>query len=172
MLDLARLLAPGTLVEEAALRREIMLVADQHDIDRVARLARQYASRFGASVYAEGFLQTLAGALAQSGAINSPENLRQIQGLLRCAGARDPSRILLGLARAAMLSGRFEVAAAAAAAALRRAPGSVDEARGKLYDAMARILTSDYDVALAELQNVAPASSIATTRSCSPRRAA
>ncbi|HYA74001.1 MAG TPA: hypothetical protein VEF36_12675, partial [Roseiarcus sp.] len=34
LLDLARLLAPGGLVEEAALRREISLAGNQRDIDR------------------------------------------------------------------------------------------------------------------------------------------
>ena len=43
LLDLARLLAPGCLVEEAALRREILLLNGEHDADRVALLSRQYA---------------------------------------------------------------------------------------------------------------------------------
>ena len=46
----------------------------------------------------------------------------------------------------------------AAAAALDGVPpDSVEEARGKLYEAMARILTPDYDAGLAELQSVAQA---------------
>jgi chemotaxis protein MotC len=155
LLDLARLLAPGTLVEEAALRREIMLEADQHDVERVARLARQYASRFGASIYAEGFLQTLAGALAQSGAIDSAANFAKFHGFFAALGPDTRRGFLLGLACAATLTGRFEVAAAAAAAALDGvAPDSVEEARGKLYEATARILTPDYDAGLAELQGV------------------
>jgi chemotaxis protein MotC len=157
LLDLARLLAPGTLVEEAALRREIMLVADQHDVDRIARLARQYASRFGASVYADGFLQSLAGSLAQSGAIESAENFDKFKGFFSALAPETRRGFLLGLARAALLSGRFEVAATAAAAARVGAPSdSADETRAKLYEAMARILTPDYDAALNELQGVAP----------------
>jgi chemotaxis protein MotC len=156
LLDLARLFAPGTLVEEAALRREVILEADQHKVERVARLARQYASRFGASVYAETFLQTLAGALAQSGAIDSPENFNKFRGFFAALAPDGRRAFLLGLARAAILNGRFEVAAIAAAAALDGAPpDSVEEARGKLYEAMARILTPDYDAGLAELQGVA-----------------
>jgi chemotaxis protein MotC len=158
LLDLARLLAPGTLVEEAALRREIMLVADQHDVDRIAHLARQYASRYGASVYADSFLQALAGALAQYGAVDSPENFSKFKSFFAALAPETRREFLLGLARAAMLNGRFDVAATAAAAALSGvAPDSVDEARGKLYDAMARILTPDYDAGLAELQAIAPA---------------
>ena len=101
LLDLARLLAPGTLVEEAALRREIMLEADQHQVERVALLARQYASRFGASVYAEGFLQTLAGALAQSGAIDSPANFDKFHAFFAALAPDTRRGFLLGLARAA-----------------------------------------------------------------------
>ena len=158
LLDLARLLAPGTLVEEAALRREIMLEADQHQVERVALLARQYASRFGASVYAEGFLQTLAGALAQSGATDSPANFDKFHAFFAALAPDTRRGFLLGLARAATLSGRFQVATTAADAALDGvAPDGVEEARGKLYEAMARILTPDYDAGLAELQSVAQA---------------
>lgn len=156
LLDLARLLAPGTLVEEAALRREVMLEADQHAVERVAGLARQYASRFGNSVYAEAFLQTLAGALAQSGAIDSPDNFSKFHAFFAALAPDARRGFQLGLARAAILNGRFEVAAMAASAALDSVPpDSVEEARGKLYEAMARILTPDYDAALAELQSVA-----------------
>jgi len=158
LLDLARLLAPGTLVEEAALRREVILEADQHKVDRVAQLARQYASRFGGSVYAEAFLQTLAGALVQSGAIDNSENFGKFRAFFAALAPEARRGFLLGFARAAIMSGRFDVAAMAAAAALDRVPpDSVEEARGKLYEATARILTPDYDAGLAELQSVAQA---------------
>jgi chemotaxis protein MotC len=158
LLDLARLLAPGTLVEEAALRREVMLEADQQKVDRVARLARQYASRFGGSVYAEAFLQTLAGALVQSGAIDNSENFSKFRPFFAALAPVARRGFLLGFARAAIMSGRFDVAAMAAAAALDGVPpDSVEEARGKLYEATARILTPDYDAGLAELQSVAQA---------------
>jgi len=155
LLDLARLLAPGTLVEEAALRREIMLHADRRDVDSVAQLARQYASRFGASIYADSFLQTLAGALAQTGAIESAANLDKFQPFFAALNPDMRRVFLLGLARAATVSGRFEVAASAAAAALEVvAADSVEAARGRLYESMARILTADYDAGLAELRSV------------------
>ena len=67
LLDWARLLAPGGLVEEAALRREISLLATVNDVDRVAMLTRQYVTRFAASLYAADFLRNLAGAVARLG---------------------------------------------------------------------------------------------------------
>src|SRR5690606_2750881 len=45
-LDIARLLAPGTLVEEAALRRTIALATQQGDAGRFLRAAGQYTRRF------------------------------------------------------------------------------------------------------------------------------
>jgi chemotaxis protein MotC len=49
LLDWARMLAPGGLVEEAALRHEVALVAEAKDVGRAAMLTRQYSNRFAAS---------------------------------------------------------------------------------------------------------------------------
>jgi chemotaxis protein MotC len=156
LLDLARLLAPGCLVEEAALRREILLVADQRDIDRVASLSRQYATRFGRSVYADDFLHGLASALVQAGlteTLSSFDKLRVFLAWLAPDVRRD---FLLTIARAEALNGKFAVAGAASAEMLRDTPGdSADEARGRLYEAAARILTPEYDDGVTELQSVA-----------------
>jgi chemotaxis protein MotC len=160
LLDLARLLAPGTLVEEAALRREIMLVADQHDgrphrpIGAPIRLAfRRLGLRRG--------LPADPGRRARSiRRDRQPGGFDKFKAFFAALAPETRRGFLLGLARAAMLSGRFEVAAMAAAAALDGVPpDSVEEARGKLYEAMARILTPDYDAGLAELQSVAQAKS-------------
>jgi len=62
--DTARLLAPGTLVEEAALRRTIALAAQQGNADRFLRAAEQYTRRFIRSPYASQFADSfLAGVL-------------------------------------------------------------------------------------------------------------
>ncbi len=59
MLDEARLLVPGTLVEEAALRRQIFLSADAATLDKFVSLSRQYLRRFHTSVYAGNFKHRL-----------------------------------------------------------------------------------------------------------------
>jgi chemotaxis protein MotC len=158
LLDLARLLAPGTLIEEAALRRETMLASDQRNVDRVAMLSRQYATRFGASIYADNFLQSLADALTQTGTIDSPANFAKFNALFAALPPETRRAFLLGVARAAMLDGKVEVAGAAAGGALGVVVAdSRDEARCKLYQGMARILTPEYDSGLAELQTLAVA---------------
>ena len=156
LLDLARLLAPGCLVEEAALRRETLLVADQRDIDRVASLSRQYATRFGRSVYAEDFLHSLASALVQAGLTENLPSFEKLDVFLSWLAPDLRRDFLLTIARAEALNGKFAVAGAASDEALRDTPGdSADEARGRLYQAAARILTSEYDDGVAELQSVA-----------------
>ena len=65
LLDLARLLAPGTLVEEGALRRQIFVVAQGGDATRFEALSIQYLRRFRRSVYAGNFRQRFAAALTR-----------------------------------------------------------------------------------------------------------
>jgi len=74
LLDWSRLLAPGGLVEEAALRREIALLAEAKDATRLAMLTRQYVTRFAASLYAADFLRDLAGAVARMRLADDPAN--------------------------------------------------------------------------------------------------
>src|SRR5262249_9191434 len=65
-LDDARLLLPGTLVEEAALRREILLVGQAGDFDKFEFLTQSYIRRYRHSVYAGDFWQRFSTALTRS----------------------------------------------------------------------------------------------------------
>ena len=121
-LDWARLVAPGGLVEEAALRREIALIAEARDAPRAAMLTRQYATRFGASLYAADFFRELARLIARFGLADDPANYQLLSGAaasLPPDGRRD---FLLTLAKAAIVNARFEAAAAAAAEVIKSAP--------------------------------------------------
>ena len=154
-LDRARLAAPGGLVEEAALRREIALLAEARDARRVALLARQYADRFAASLYAADFFHDLAGLIGRTGLADDPGDYRllsQAAGHLPADGRRS---FLLTLARAAALNGRFDAAAASAGEALGNAPpGSAEEARGRLYLDAGRIFSDAYDAAVTDLSAI------------------
>ncbi len=156
-LDLARLLAPGSLVVEAALRREALLVGDRHDCDRFASLARQYATRFTRSVYADSFLRGLADAVLRADLVQDIQSFEKFHNLVASLAPDIRLGFLLTIARAETLNGAFAVAGAASGEALRQTPSdSVDEARGRLYQAAARILTPEYDDGVAELHSVAP----------------
>ncbi len=157
-LDWARLVAPGGLVEEAALRREIELLTETRDAARVAQLTRQYADRFAASLYAPDFFRDIAQLIARTGLADDPGNyplLSKAAARLPAGGRRD---FLLTLARAAALNARFDAAAASADEALHSAtPGSAEEARGRLYLGAGRIFSDAYDAAVADLQGIVAA---------------
>jgi chemotaxis protein MotC len=158
LLDWARLVAPGGLVEEAALRREIALIAEAGDAPRVAALTRRYAARFGASIYAADFLRELARGIAHFGLADDPANFH----LLSDAAANLPPdgrrEFMLTLAKAGIVNARFDAASAAAAEALRgAAPDSQDEARARLYLDAGRLFSDGYEAARADLRGIVAA---------------
>jgi len=158
LLDTARLAAPGSLIEEAALRREIALVAEQRDIGRFTMLARQYATRFGRSIFAERFLQGLAGDVLKADDIEDLPSFQKLHAFVTSLTPDARAHFLLTIARAEAVNGKFAVAAVASGEALQEtASDSADQARGRLYEASARILTPEYDNGVAELQSVAEA---------------
>jgi len=155
LLDWARLLQPGGLVEEAALRREIALVAEAKDAGRAAMLIRQYATRFAASLYAADFFRDLAAAIARFGLADDPDNYKLVS---RAVAALPPGArrdFLLALAERAVVEGRFAAAAAAATEALEGAGAdSVEATRGRLYLAASRMFSDAYDAAAADLRTI------------------
>lgn len=126
-LDLARLLAPGTLIEETALRREIQIFSATHDIAKVATLWRRYRSVFAKSGFADrtakDFRQFFRSAWASRGASD-----REL--LAKAAerwGDEERASLLVMTSRASLLSGALEGARLAASMA-ENAPGG-DKAR-------------------------------------------
>jgi chemotaxis protein MotC len=155
MLDLARLLAPGGLVEEAALRREISLTAEMRDADRFTTLSRQYLNRFSKSIYAASFIATIASTVARLGLAEDLVHFHKFDSLIAALPAAAQSGFYLAIARAALVDGKVEVADVAARMALLQAPDqSADEMRAKFYGAAARVLTGDYDLSVGELNAI------------------
>lgn len=155
LLDLARLLAPGSLVEEAALRREILITGDQHDSDRVIFLARQYVTRFPHSIYAENFIQGLAATSVRYGLVSKLADLQKFNALLTLVSPEQRRGFLLTLARAQTVGGVPDVAGAAASLVLADLPpGAPEESRARLYDAAAKVLSPDYDAGVQELKSL------------------
>ncbi len=142
LLDAARVLAPGTLVEEAALRREILLVGDLRETGRVAFLARQYVERYGRSLYAGDFVATLAKTAIRFDLCATLTDLAKFDALLKLTPPEGARTFLLAISRASLAPGRFDVAAEAAVDALKTAPpGSPDAMRARLYKLAARFPT-------------------------------
>ena len=158
LLDWARLLAPGGLVEEAALRREIALLAEAKDMSRLTVLTRQYVTRFGASLYAADFLRDLVSAVGRLGLADDPASYKLLSSALAALPPDDRRGFLLNLARSGVVSGRFVAAASAATEALEGSKADSPEAmRARLYLAASRLFSDAYDAALADLRALSAA---------------
>lgn len=145
LLDEARLLMPGTLVDEAALRREVFMVAQAGDIERFEYLSGHYLRRFNSSVYAPDFRQRFATALTRLNLAETSGHFQRLRALLDASDTDNRRATFLHVARSATIHGKIETARLAAAQAESlSALGSSDGVRARLYGAAAGIVTEDY----------------------------
>jgi chemotaxis protein MotC len=155
LLDLARLLAPGGLVEEAALRREIWITAEMHDVDRFTLISCQYLNRFAKSVYADNLIRSIAQTVAR---LRLAEDLLELHKFDSLAASLPPDArrgFYLTISRAAMVDGKVDVADVAARLSLTQPYGEpMGETRGKFYGAASRLFGDQYDKSLAELNAI------------------
>ncbi|MFG1397341.1 hypothetical protein [Roseixanthobacter pseudopolyaromaticivorans] len=144
LLDLARLLMPGTLIEEAALRRQILVASQSDDPDQFGRLSRQYLDRFAHSVYAGNFRQRFAAALTRMPFIDAPDGFQRLDNLLQPLDQASRREIFLLVARSAVIQGKAKTTITAAERALASAPPlSSDAERARLYKAAALAATHE-----------------------------
>ena len=143
--DQARLLAPGTLIEEAALRREAFLLAAAGDLDRFEQLASQYFRRFPASLYGVAFRSRFVMQIVQSKYTDDPARLRRLEAVLEILAPGDRTRMFLAIAREGILQGKVQLTRMAAQHSARLAPdGSAARERAKVYEGAASIVTDDF----------------------------
>jgi chemotaxis protein MotC len=155
LLDDARLLAPGTLIEEAALRRQVGVVAATGEFDRFEMLAANYMHRFPRSVYAAAFRRQFAADVAGRDDAEQAPRLQRLAAVLEVLGPDDRRDAYLSIAREALARGKVDLARFAAGAASRLA--ETDEAdlrRARLYEAAALVATAHFETALSMLQEL------------------
>jgi chemotaxis protein MotC len=154
-LDDARLLLPGTLVEEAALRREILLVGEAEDFDKFEFLAQTYTRHYRSSIYAGDFWQRFSSALTRSSLALDERRFVRLKALLEQLDAASRLKIYLAISRTALVRGRLAAARLASELALfLTADGAADRERAHLFRGAARALTDEYDAGLTELKAV------------------
>lgn len=150
LLDDARLLSPGTLVEEAALRRSIGIAATQGDAARFALASTQYVARYLYSPYASQFADAfVSGVVALHMAI-SLDKLADITAMM------DPERekvIYLRIARRAAIDGLTDLSAFASARAEtgRNGVDNKDDPRALLYASLSTVTSDAVDDVRAKL---------------------
>lgn len=153
LLGIARLLVPGTLVEEAALRRQIFLDTEPTSIGNFVFLSREYIHRFHNSIYAENFKQHFVQTATELAASGDLVQLGKLDAVITELPPDEQSSLYLAVAKAAIVQGRTPVAryAAERAAAIARTSAH-DSARAQLYIDAAMIVSDDVTRGVAALE--------------------
>ena len=153
LLDEAKLLSPGTLVEEAALRRSIGIAATQGDAARFALASTQYVERYLYSPYASQFADSfVTGVIALHMSI-SQDKLADITSMM------DPERekvIYLRIARRAAIDGLNDLSAFASARAEQGRDGitNQDDPRALLYASLSTVTSGTIEDVRAKLGKI------------------
>jgi chemotaxis protein MotC len=141
LLDRVRLLLPGTLAEEGALRREIFTLGQVGDLARFEALAIQYLRRFPHSIYAGNFRQRLAYQLSQFDIDQDAARFAALNRILNELGPDSRRDLYLLIARTAIQEGKTAPTLLTADRALALcAPGSLEALQARLYRAAAEIV--------------------------------
>jgi len=150
--DLARLLTPGTIVEEAALRRSFSIAIELGQTQKAMTYGNRYARRFLHSPYAGQFADMLVQLIVDHFKEMNEEDV------LATLDTMDPTRqreIYLRIARRASINGNQELAALAAGRAqtLAGLPGGNDP-QAMLYGGLARISSAGVKDALKTIEGL------------------
>ena len=143
-LDLARLLMPGSLVEEAALRRALFLLTAGDDVAAWGETVRRYRARFARSAFADNFERRVALSVVARWWRADEASASVLTAVIDGADPASRRALWLASARHALMQG----AMAAATAATTKAdayPLTSDHDRGApdLYRTIAAMLRGD-----------------------------
>jgi len=154
-LDDARLLCPGTLVEEAALRRQVLLLASIENFPRFELLAFEYLRRFSRSIYARSFSRSFAAAIA-SGKMGADPALRgRLEAQLDELSDDSRRTLYMTLAEEGITRGRVELTRLAVDKIAHLVPENSRYAvKLQLYKGAALLVTKDYDAGVAMLNSL------------------
>lgn len=141
LLDLARLLMPGSLVEEAALRREIGLLDPVRESGKLETLAARYIAKYAASPYAPHFWEAFRQATVEEKTFI--DRFEAFDPLFDKAPARERLPLYLAVARQALQAGRFGFAKAAIDKAGASAANAAAQKRIGVYRSVLAALTEE-----------------------------
>ncbi|SFB10058.1 chemotaxis protein MotC [Rhizobium sp. NFR07] len=139
--DWARLTAPGTIIEEAALRRSVAIAVEANMVPEGLLYSRQYARRFVHSPYASQFADFFVDlVVGHFGQITEAD----IDGTVEFMDVDRRREVFLRIARAAAIRGNAALArlASAKAEALAGNPSDTPGSMARLYGGVADISTS------------------------------
>lgn len=151
------LVAPGTLLEEAALRMGVLLAEETGDQETADRYARQYFDRFSASAYAGNFRARFAAVYAARPAATGDAVIATIADATATIPRLEQLGIYLAVGRRALVGGNLTLAAKAAAKALTYdEAGEGERQRALLYEIASTLTQRDFAEVTATLEAIDP----------------
>lgn len=154
LFDYARLLMPNSLVEEAALRRELAIVDPVQEIHKFLVLCRRYWSQYSKSPFASKFWDQMRVAAPQIGVGGDDMHFAEFKALLENAAPSIRFEAHMMIARQAVLRGRLTLAREATKYASALAETQSARARIALYSAALSGLSGESEAAATELQKI------------------
>jgi len=156
LFDWARLTAPGTLIEEAALRRSLFIASEKNMVEEALHYAQMYARRFINSPYAGQYADLLVDLIQTNYSQIGEDGLSEILSFMDRPRKRE---IYLRIARKAAIAGMRELAIFASdkAEALLGTNDTTPQAMAALYSGMAKIPTDGVDGVLESINALAGA---------------
>ncbi|HEX2019710.1 MAG TPA: hypothetical protein VGO17_12285 [Aurantimonas sp.] len=152
------LAAPGTLLEEAALRMGVMLADATGDPQSADRFARQYFERFSQSAYAGNFRARLSSVFSDRPAGTEAATIAAIADATFTIPRQQQLAIFLAVGRRALVTGNLALAAKAATQALTYSDATrEDRLRATLYDVAATLTQRDFIEVRTTLEAIDPA---------------
>lgn len=155
LLELARLLAPGTLVEEAALRRECVAASAAGKLDRFEQLAARYLRRFPKSVYAASFHKQFAKGLLSEAYASDEVRRANLANMLSELPLNESRNVYLAIAEEGIASGAIEVTRLAVGSVVKALEaGSKEAERVRVYESAALAATEEAERGAATLATI------------------
>jgi chemotaxis protein MotC len=155
LLGTASALMPGTLVEEATLRRCVSFAGKLPDIEQLELCASLYIRRFHQSVYWQEFEDSFTLGLIQADYIKAGGSMLRLKFILNDLPSVDNRKMLLVISKAAVGRGRFLLAKACAARAFEMSRAdSVEMTRANLYAGAAMIVQEDHAAGKKKLESI------------------
>ncbi len=166
--DWARLTAPGTIVEEAALRRSLAVAVDAKIVDKAGGYANRYARRYLYSPYASQFADLFVQLVVEHFDVIKQEDIEATLGYMDNDRRRE---VYLRIARKAAIAGRKDLTKMAADQA-RALSGTAEgaDALANLYGGLVNLSTDKVDDAMQAIMDI-PAESL-SPKDLALRRAA
>lgn len=155
LLGMARIMSAGTIVEEAALRRNAILSAKTGDLVTFEQLSSQYLRRFPDSRFAGNFRQQFAREIVTGGYAADEQRLARLKRMLDGLDDAERREACLALAEEAVVTGNVRMvrfAAEIASELFKDKPA--DATRLRLFEAAALVLTKDVEDGLAALSSI------------------